>query len=211
MPEDVEARRNPQGRRRPQRRGRREPPQAQGRGASRGGSSGGGRRRGSRRGRSAGRSRSGLGRRVDHGLDLALGDDPRRLVRDDDGREDVADAQVADRDLLAVFHDRGVALHRVLIREHRFPCGPRTMMLWPETTRTLPDLISVTYTGVVVVVVVTVAVTCMAGLQISDADVLPVQLELETVRDRVLRRLAGRVRGDDLVAVHAVDDDMDDA
>ena len=38
-------------------------------------------------------------------------------------------------------------------------------MLWPETTRTLPDLISVTYTGVVVVVVVIVAVTCWPGFR----------------------------------------------
>ena len=63
-----------------------------------GGLRGSGRRRSGRgSGGSRGRGRSGRGRRVDHGLDLALGDDPRRLVRDDHGREVVAGAQVADR------------------------------------------------------------------------------------------------------------------
>ena len=56
--------------------------------------------------------------------DLALGDDPRRLVRDDDGREVVAGTQFAQRDLLAVAHDPGVPFLRVLVREHAIPLRP---------------------------------------------------------------------------------------
>jgi hypothetical protein len=52
-----------------------------------------------------------------------------------------------------------------LFENTRFPSGPRTMMLSPETARTLPVLIVVTYTGVVVVVVVIVAVTCIPGFR----------------------------------------------
>ena len=84
-------------------------------------------------------------------------------------------------------------------------------MLWPETARTLPELISVTYTGVVVVVVVTVAETCHSRLQLGDADFPAFELELEALRNRVLRRLAGGILGDDLVAVHADDGGVDDA
>ncbi len=43
----------------------------------------------------------------------------------------------------------------------------------PETARTLPDLISVTYTGVVVVVVVTVAETSIPGFRSATPMSLP--------------------------------------
>ena len=46
-------------------------------------------------------------------------------------------------------------------------------MLWPETARTLPVLIVVTHTGVVVVVVVTVAETCIPGFSSATPMSLP--------------------------------------
>ena len=69
-----------------------------------------GRRRGRPWGqrRGSGRGRSGLERRADDGLDLALGYDLQRLVRDDHGRQIVAGTQFDQRDLRPVAHDPGL-------------------------------------------------------------------------------------------------------
>ena len=55
----------------------------------------------------------------------------------------------------------------------RIPWGPRTMTSSPETARTLPFRISVTVTGVVVVVVVILAETFIPGFRSATPMSLP--------------------------------------
>jgi hypothetical protein len=55
----------------------------------------------------------------------------------------------------------------------RIPIGPRTMMSSPETLRTVPWRISITDTGVIVVVVVIVAETCIPGFRSATPMSLP--------------------------------------
>ena len=171
------------------------------------------RRRGGRGGGSSGGSGggcSGLGRRLDHGVDLALGYDPRQLVGDDDGRHDVAGTQVGQQGLFPIAHDLGIPFLRVLVREHAIPLRPPDDDLVARDRQDLArfDLHHVN--------------RCRggrrrdrrrhvhSGLELADADIPSFELELEAVGNRVLGRLAGGVLADDLVAVHADDGSLDD-